>query len=122
MEKKDSISDALGISEEWRDSNGEALMSNLQSNDTISDAITEQIKGLKKKEFDVDQDATDYEKKLMWSGMELAFILVKRRQHQQAAASAFGDMLQQLVKSISKEGKDEDEDQDQPKKTRKKKE
>lgn len=73
----ESISSALGISKEWEENNVDKIKSMLAKNEIVSNAILQYLLSLKQDEFNIQEcEITDYEKKIFWSGMEMARILI----------------------------------------------
>jgi hypothetical protein len=78
---KETITSALGISTQWEDTNVENIINLLQDEVRVSDAMIKHAKQVKAEEFgvDIDTSLSLYEKKLIWSGMEIAKILIRQR-------------------------------------------
>lgn len=73
----ESISSALGISKEWEEDNINKIKSMLAKHEIVSNAILQYLLSLKQDEFNIQEcEITDYEKKIFWSGMEMARILI----------------------------------------------
>ncbi len=80
-EKKDTISEALGITPDWEKENCDKLTETLIAEKYISDGILNHIINLKTDEFGKgDYEVSSYEKKLIWTGMEIAKILIANSQ------------------------------------------
>jgi hypothetical protein len=73
--KKDSISFALGISEEWVKTTSKLAKDVIIDTNTCSEAIEKMGKALKDAEFNGDYELGRYEKQMIYSGMILSLTL-----------------------------------------------
>ena len=75
--KEDTIYSALGIDREWHESNGDGLIQEIGNNQTVSDTMEDAIARIRVTEFGEGNYGgnSDYEKKLFYSGFQLARIL-----------------------------------------------
>ena len=72
---------ALGVSDEWMKSASDNLKKDMAIYDTVSDTLIATAKRIKMTEFDQKEDEvsiSDYEKKLLLTGMQLTELAIKR--------------------------------------------
>ena len=97
-EKKQTVNEGLGISEEWDAINERRLKNDLSDTDTISDAMESAIRRIKSSEFgdDSNYEISEYEKKIMYSGWALHSIMSEARMQSSGGplmGSILGDIL-----------------------------
>lgn len=104
VEKKDSISGALGISDGWFESTVEMIRENWGKYETISDTMEWAARETRDEELGVvNADLTVYEKKLVMAGFIIA-------QHMNVQASAINPMALFLEFLKSQQRNEEDEE------------
>lgn len=95
----ETIPQALGISDEWVEKNEKAIIDLIKGDMTyLSDVIVAHAKDIKADEFG-DESASDlsaYEKKLFWSGMEVAKIVIAAREASKKAESGLEELMKML--------------------------
>lgn len=76
---KETIPAALGITNEWEFQNFKDIKKLLDDEELLSAVIIKHAKSVKVEEFgdSIEPELSLYEKKLIWSGMELVRILVQ---------------------------------------------
>jgi len=97
----DTITSALGLSDEWYEKNEKRIEKAIEDHSTISDVMIEAIETLKTEEFgDGNYVPTDYEKKLIFTGMSIANEMFSRKMSAarnvaigSLMGSIFGDMF-----------------------------
>ena len=99
--KNETITGALGISDEWESKNSDDILEVMKKSNLISDVIIAHIQRVKMEEFALDgiteRDITLYEKKLIWSGMEIARMIYMSKERNNPAIG-FIKMLQEIAK------------------------
>lgn len=107
MNNKDTITAALGIPESWESKNEADLLELLKNSELLSDAIIAHAQRVKMEEFDLtelsEKDITLYEKKLIWSGMELAKLIYRNREQHGSPLIDFLKMMSEISKQPSQE-------------------
>jgi hypothetical protein len=92
-----SISSALGLSDQWVESNEKSINQEIDEFDTVSESIESTINRLKEEEFGKgDYSNSPFEKKLIFSGFMMAQEMMSRRNKSMQAAvlgHLFGEML-----------------------------
>lgn len=99
--KKETITEALQLTDEWRNENTDRLVALLAEKDMMSDVIIDHIKNVKSDSFAVDVNeltVTEYEKKLFWSGMMLAKIM---------SADNPVEKLLEIIKGLKRDNEEE---------------
>lgn len=85
-----TITSALGLPKEWEEKNIDEVIDALKANETVSDAVLHHLNSLKKTEFYIEEcEITEYERKIFWSGMEMARILLRNNDPVQALFKMF---------------------------------
>ena len=109
--KKETITSALGISTQWEENNTENIINLLQSQTLVSDTIIKHAKNIKTEEFgeDIDTSLSLYEKKLIWSGMEIAKILIRQRPNLMHSSTPMSGGFDTFLKLIHELGAVSDE-------------
>ena len=75
---KETIYGALGLSEEWKNSNESHLNNEIVENDTLSSTLLEAARRLKEEEFgEGDYKISDYERKLLITGIQISDLMMK---------------------------------------------
>jgi hypothetical protein len=95
---KNTIHEALGLSEEWRKKNSKSINKEITGHETVSDSIEHSILRLKTEEFGEMKESsiTDYEKKLYYSGYMMAQEMMEQRQ-KAAKAAILGHMFMEMM-------------------------
>jgi hypothetical protein len=68
QEKKETISESMGISDEWFDETSDLAGHIIMSSDKVSEVLEKIIVDIRLNEFGTDHDISDYEKKLILAG------------------------------------------------------
>ena len=73
-----NIHEALGLKHEWVKHNNHRIIEFLMNEELVSDVMVKRSEEIKEEEFgEVDTKLSDYEKKLLWTGMEVAKMIKK---------------------------------------------
>ena len=108
--KRETITSALGISTQWEENNVENIIDLLHDETLVSEAIIKHARNVKTEEFgDVDMPLSLYEKKLIWSGMEIAKILIRQRPNLAHSSAPMSGGFDTFLKLISELGAVSDE-------------
>jgi len=93
---RDSVSLALGLSQEWEDSNREEISEIFSRFDLVSDAIENSIDTVRTGELgNTPVPVSDYEKKLVLTGMHIMSAYMKLK-HKATLAQILGSMGSQF--------------------------
>ena len=95
---KESISRALGITDDWVNDNFEKVGQEFDDAESISDVIEHTALRIKSEEFGEGKyTLSEYEKKLMFAGLQIGNMIVQMRQHS-VADDLFSAILQEAKK------------------------
>lgn len=95
---KDSISNALGIEDVWVNNNLEKVATEFEEAESISDVIENTALRIKGEEFgEGDYTLSEYEKKLLFAGLQIGNMIVQMRKHSMAN-DLFDAILQEAKK------------------------
>ena len=95
---KDSISRALGITDGWVNDNFEKVGQEFDDAESISDVIENTALRIKSEEFgEGEYTLSEYEKKLMFAGLQIGNMIVQMRKHG-IADDLFSAILQEAKK------------------------
>jgi hypothetical protein len=98
MDSKNTIHEALGLSDDWKKQNAKELNNEITGYETVSESIEHSIRRLQNEEFGEIKDSsiTDYEKKLFYSGFIMAQEIMEQRQ-KAAKAAILGHMFMEML-------------------------
>lgn len=95
---KDSISRALGITDDWVNDNLEKIGQEFDDAESISDVIENTALRIKSEEFgEGEYTLSEYEKKLLFAGLQIGNVIVQMRKHSMAN-DLFDAILQEAKK------------------------
>lgn len=96
-EKKQTVYEGLGISEDWDAINERKLKNDLTDTDTVSDAMESAIRRIRESEFgESSNEVSEYEKKIIYSGWMMHSIMSEARMGSLSGplmGSILGDIL-----------------------------
>jgi hypothetical protein len=79
---KDTIYEGLMLEREWAIKNEFNIIDTIEECETVSESLERMVYLLKKEEFGVELEISEYEKKLIFTGLQMSSILVMMQNYE----------------------------------------